>query len=118
MRRLFTFVAALVIVSGLLTVVGVLPASTYTRQRRDTSALSARLAAIQADNASLQHQVRRLRSDTEIARLAREQFGMVLPGQEVYAIPSLLAEAQVGTPIVPPQPLPHQSLWRRLQFWR
>ena len=49
---------------------------------------------------------------------AREQFGMVLPGQEVYAIPSLLAEAQVGTPAVPEPPIPHRGFWRRLQFWR
>ena len=113
-----SFFAALIIVSALLTVVGVLPASTYAKQRRDTDAMVTRLAAIRADNGLLRNQVRRLRTDSEIARLAREQFGMVLPGQEVYAIPSLRAEAEVGTPQPPPKPVQHRSIWRRMQFWR
>ena len=46
MRRLLSFFAALIIVSALLTVVGVLPASTYAKQRRDTDAMVTRLAAI------------------------------------------------------------------------
>ena len=120
MRKIVTVVATLVMVVGLFTVIGVLPMSTYTKQRTDTVELAGRLASLRADNARLQNEIRRLRSDSEVQRLAREQFGMVLPGQEVYAIPGLRVDAQVGTSAGPPTSAPAKRarFWNHILFWR
>ena len=121
LRRVATLVAGIVMVVGLFTVVGVLPMSTYTKQRRETLAIDQRLNGVRADNDRLRSEIRRLRSDGEVQRLAREQFGMVLPGQEVYAIPSLRVDAQVGSTAPPPTMarVRRSGFWGRiLFFWR
>lgn len=120
LRRLATLVAGIVMVVGLFTVVGVLPMSTYTKQRRETLAIDQRLTGVRADNDRLRSEIRRLQSDGEVQRLAREQFGMVLPGQEVYAIPSLRVDAQVGNTARPPTKarVRRSGFWGRVLFWR
>ncbi|MCU0269639.1 MAG: septum formation initiator family protein [Acidimicrobiales bacterium] len=71
---------ALVIVGGLF------PTRTYLAKRQEVAEAEARLAGLEADNASLQARVEALDSDTEIERLAREDYGLVKPGEEVYRV--------------------------------
>lgn len=71
---------ALVIVGGLF------PTRTYLAKRQEVAEAEARLAQLQADNAALEARVDALDSDAEIERLAREDYGLVKPGEEVYRI--------------------------------
>ena len=77
-------VAALVLIGVLA--LAVFPAKAWLEQRRDLRALVAQEAALTAENQALQARTDQLRSDEEIERLAREQYGLVKPGEEAYAI--------------------------------
>jgi cell division protein FtsB len=44
------------------------------------------LAELQASNAERQQRVATLMTDEEIERIAREQYGLARPGEEVYRI--------------------------------
>src|SRR5213078_2465692 len=74
-----------------ITVVGVLflfvfPGRTYLAPRRSLAAAEARLHVLKTENKALDQRVARLHDDAEIERLAREQYGLVKPGEEAYAI--------------------------------
>ena len=124
MRRILAFGATLGIVCAALLVVGVLPASTYGRQRAEMASYKSRLRSVAAGPTELKDEISRLRSDAEVARLARLQFGMVRPGQEVYAIAGLRSGADTLQPVATtvPAPAPHRPslaarVWGRLTFW-
>ena len=81
---------------GLRTVGGVLvllvfvllvfPTGRYVDQRDQLDEAVEQLERLQAENADLQARIARLESDDEIERVARDEYDMVLPGEEVYAV--------------------------------
>ena len=89
--------------------VGIFPTRTYLDQRNDISQASAELAALEEANAEAEDRLERLDSDDEIERVAREQYGLVKPGEEVYRV---LPEQQ--DPIAVPDSWPFDQLRRRL----
>lgn len=80
--------------------IGVFPTRTWLDQRARTSDAEQRLEVLRDQNAALEARAQRLQSDEEIERLAREQFNLVLPGEEAYV---------VLPPPLPPVDLP--DLW-------
>ena len=64
----------------------VFPTRTYLAQRSSLNRLSGQVSALAADNRSLGRQAALLDTDGEIERLARQDYGLVRPGQEAYAI--------------------------------
>ncbi len=62
------------------------PTRTYLQQRRDRAAAEARLRVLEAENRKLADQARRLLTDAEVERLARQEYNLVKPGEEAYAI--------------------------------
>ena len=66
--------------------VAVLPTRTLLQQRRDTKAATAELRELRERNAELEERARRLRDPREIEQLAREQYGLVRPGEEPYVV--------------------------------
>jgi cell division protein FtsB len=98
----------------------VLPARTYLAQRRSLSEASDRVQVLSQENAKLAQQVQLLQTDAEIERLARQQYGLVKPGETAYAI--LPPKAPATT--VPARAQSRRShpgvfgrLWRDLQVW-
>lgn len=86
-------VLALLVFAGLIAVVvgatwkwGVLPVSNWVDQRDEIARLELDLSEIQASNEALQSEIQLLRTDAEIERIARRDFGLVYPGEEAYAI--------------------------------
>jgi cell division protein FtsB len=118
MRRQGWAVAVSVMVIGVL-FVAVFPTRTWLAQRRDLDATERKVAVLAAQNASLEARVTRLNTDGEIERLAREQYNLVRPGEEAYAIlPAPPA------PRADPVPGPAEDgpgfwgrLWDDLSFW-
>lgn len=83
-RAAWPLMVSLVVV-GLL-FLAVFPTRTYLGQRRDLKETAERVAVLDAENARLAARVRKLNTDEEIERLAREQYNLVRPGEEAYAI--------------------------------
>lgn len=82
---------------------GVFPTRTFLAQRASISHAEKQLAVLGEQNAQLQRRAEELQSDTEIERLAREQYNLVKPGEEAYAVlPPPAAKGQ-ETPTVTPR---------------
>ncbi len=74
-----------VLVVGVLFVV-VFPTRSYLAQRASVHQAQQRLTAIDRENHRLARDARRLTTPAEVERLAREQYGLVRPGEKAYAI--------------------------------
>lgn len=123
MKRLVVWaIVSSVVVAG-IAVITVFPTRTYLGQRDDLAAAEARLDVLSKQNRDLAARAERLNSDAEIERLAREQYNLVKPGEEAYAI---LPPAETADPPAPaksfkakpvePEPK-SKSLLDRLVFW-
>jgi cell division protein FtsB len=64
----------------------VFPTGTFLDQRTDTAEAEERLAVLREQNAAYEERVERLETPEEIERLAREQYNLVRPGEEAYAV--------------------------------
>ena len=104
----------LVAASALLGVLGlaVIPAQAYLEQQRHRDELAATIATRSAQNQALQERAERLATDAEIERLARLNYNLAKPGEEVYAI----LPPATPPPPPPPPPAPDEadgSWWNR-----
>lgn len=127
------------VVAGVVVAVGLFlfgyPTRTYLEQRAQLTQEQAKLERLASQNQSLSAEASRLQSTGEIERIARQNYGLVQPGQEAYAIlpsPSAgggSAPASGSTTSTSSAPKPaashHSShsggLWSRfvhqLEFW-
>jgi hypothetical protein len=62
------------------------PAAALYHQHQQLSATSAQLARLRAQDAALGQEEQRLKSPAEVARIARQQYELVAPGQQVYEV--------------------------------
>ena len=83
-RAIWPFVASVAVVAVLL--LGVLPTRAWLDQRDRIRAEEAKLHVLSRENQRLTSRVQELHTDAEIERLAREQYNLVRPGEEAYAI--------------------------------
>ena len=84
LRRLGCLAAGIGLVAVLL--VFVFPTTTWLAQRHDRAVAVQRVRVLDAANRRLEARVRELHNDAEIERLARQQYDLVRPGEEAYAI--------------------------------
>jgi len=63
---------------------GVFPFRQIIAQQRSVALAEEQLAALIEENRTLEHQIAALQSPQEVERLAREQFGLVRPGDTAY----------------------------------
>jgi cell division protein FtsB len=64
----------------------VFPARTLMAQRHQRAQVEAQLTKLQASNKAMQERVKLLGTDAEIERLAREQYDLVRPGEQAFAV--------------------------------
>lgn len=102
--------AVLTTVLGALAIVGFLfafvyPTSTFFRQRSEIGTANERLAQLEAETQRLEAEAEKLRGDAEVERLAREQYGLVRPGETSYvlipAIPTTTLPPEESTATTP-----------------
>jgi cell division protein FtsB len=86
-RVIWPVLASVVFVGVLF--VAVFPTQTYLGQRDEVAARRAELDAVEADNAELRSRVEALEDHTAIELLARQEWGLVYPGEEAYAVVGL-----------------------------
>jgi cell division protein FtsB len=83
-RRVIPVVVTLVIVGVLF--VGVFPTRTWMAQRSSIAGAEEQLRVLEEQNGLLEKRIAALQEDEEIERLAREQYNLVRPGEEAYAL--------------------------------
>ena len=64
----------------------VYPTRTYLRQRTALSAAETRLQVLERETRILENESTRLASDAEIERVAREQYGLLRPGETPWVL--------------------------------
>ena len=98
----------------------VLPGRTYLTQRRASTPPTVRTGCCRPRTPSSTQRVQQLQTDAEIERLARQQYGLVKPGEEAYAIlPPKQAPATPSAPRAHPEAEADPTVtprWRR--SWR
>ena len=114
MRRAVRALLVAVTVGGILFLF-ILPGRTWLAQGRAASAAQRQHAALSKENAALATRVAQLQSSAYIEQIARQQYGLIMPGEQAYGI--LLPAASPTT--VPPHSKRHHhhSLWQTLEFW-
>ncbi len=98
--RRASWLAVLLIVALAVTLAGVFPFRQILAQDRQVAASQEKLDALVAENARLSEEIEILGTPSEIERLAREDLGLVYPGETGYAVRTP-PEAEVG-----PEPVP------------
>lgn len=95
---------------------GVFPFRQMFAHHRQVDVAEQQLADLLAGNQQLEEEISTLRSSTEIERIAREQFGLVRPGEVGYTVEPLpgAAEQSVIPEVVEvaPDEVPSDSWWQ------
>lgn len=115
--RGWAVVVSLVVVGVLF--VAVFPTRTWLGQRQELEATERRLKVLSSENSELAARVQRLNTDAEIERMAREQYNLVRPGEEAYAILPSAPAPRPATPPSPPEEEPGMwaRVWGAVTFW-
>lgn len=111
------FVASLVVVGILFTFAN--PARTWQEQRREIAAAQQRNTVLDEQSQELRARAETLRTDAEVERLAREEYGLVRAGEEAFGIlpaPGSGPPRPEAEPPPPPRPL-WRAAWDTLTFW-
>lgn len=89
MQLLVLFVAAVIVVDGLVGDRGLLA---MLRARHEYDQLAGSIARQRAENARLREQARRLREDpSAIEEIARRELGLIKPGERVFILKDVKA---------------------------
>lgn len=85
-KRPGAFVVVLLLVGLAIVLAGVFPFRQLIAQERLVDNTRAELESLIADNAALQARIDAVHSPTELERIAREEYGMVRPGETSYIV--------------------------------
>jgi len=104
-KQRWGWVLAVALLGGLaLTVSGILPFREMVSQQRQIDRAQEQLAALEGENGTLAEDIEMLGTDAEIERIAREQYGLVRPGEIAYVVvtpdKSVVVTAPQEDPIV------------------
>lgn len=99
MRRVVRIVLVLVGL-GALVFLFVLPGRTLEQQSRAMSRVQHQLSVLNGENAALTRRAAQLQSPAYIEQIARQQYGLIKPGEQAYGV--LLPTVSTTTTTVPP----------------
>jgi len=106
LRRLF--IVSLVVAGILFTFAN--PARTWFDQRQEIAAARERNLVLDEQSQELRARAATLRTDEEIERIAREEYGLVKPGEEAFGILPAPGSGPPKPEAEPPPP--SRSAWR------
>jgi cell division protein FtsB len=113
-RRIVWLVfASVLLVAGLF--LFVLPGRTYLSQRQSLAAATVRQRVLSSQNAKLAQRIQELQTDAEIERLARQEYGLVKPGEDAYVILPPRQAPAAPSQDRRPQKTPHHRWW---ELWK
>jgi cell division protein FtsB len=102
-KRVAFIAVPLIVLAALF--VAIFPTRALLDQRSRKAKATRDLVKLEKDNKKLDSDVRVLHTDAEIQRLAREQYNLVRPGEEAYAI---LPGRPTGTTTTTTAPAKHR----------
>jgi cell division protein FtsB len=111
-RRIAWLLLAFVTAIGVL-LLFVFPGRTLLSQDHQVTVAQQHIAALQHENSILHQRQLSLEDPAQIEQYARERFGLVLPGQQLFAIPG-------STPAAPKATVKAKSghsWWQDLEPW-
>ena len=97
-----------------LTVSGILPFRQLVSQQRQIDNTQDQLAALERENDLLSEDIEMLGTDAEIERIAREQYGLVRPGEVAYVV---VVPRETTVAETPPNPVvrsDERAWWQRV----
>lgn len=114
--RLAPMIAILLLAALALTVSGVFPFRQLIQQRRQVEAAQTQLESLVEQNALLETDLAALETDEEVERIAREQYGLVRPGETAFVVvqPDARSEFDVSTHSEPVVEEPSRPWWERM----
>ena len=113
MRRAVKLALAFMVLAGAMYVF-VFPARTYLEQQRSIASVQHEVAVLRSEDAKLAAESASLRTDATIARIARQEYGLVKPGQQAFMVLPSPASTVAAEPASPPK---HTAWYVRLEFW-
>lgn len=103
---------------GLLLLVGAMylfayPARTYLQQRQAMALQERTISVLKDENAKLTSEKAALQSDGTIEQIARQEYGLVMPGQQAFMVLPSPAPAAHRAPAL----AKHSPWYASLEFW-
>ena len=102
--------AVLLVVAYLFAV----PAHTYLDQKSAVALERKTISVLHHENANLSAEARDLNNDATIEQIARQDYGLVKPGQQAFMVVPSKAPAAAR----PDRPRPVHHWYSELEFWR
>ena len=115
-RTLSGLLALAALVAVVVTAAGIFPFRQIIADRRTVALAQEKLLALREENSRLEAEVAGLGSDAEVERLAREQFGLVLPGETAYVVVAPEGEEAAEPELEPTLDRPGEQPWWD-DFW-
>lgn len=84
------------------------PAGLWLKEQRELEILDKKLTTLRIKNQALEEEIARLKTDTYIEQLARQELGLVKPGETAYIV------IQSSEKKVSNKPEPKPSWWQKL----
>lgn len=104
---------AVAVVLGALALASLAPIRQAYTQNQRINAEEAKLQALEAENRQLRERLERLNDPDYVEKLAREQLGLVKPGEVSYVVvPPAPSTSTTAAP-----PAESRSLWQRIGDW-
>jgi cell division protein FtsL len=83
------------------------------RLNQEADALRADIVALRAENLQLQQDIERARTDAAIETIAREQLGLIKPGDHPLVVMPRQGEPVSAAPAAPAPSPPPRPIWRQ-----
>lgn len=106
--------AFLALVAGGFGLAAVGPVREAMEQHRAIEAEGKKLSALKSTNEKLEKDLQRLNDDEYLEKAAREQLGLVRPGETSFIVERPPARARPKPPPGPPPPW-YREIWNRLR---
>ncbi len=111
--RLSGLLALVVLVALVVTAAGIFPFRQIIAQRRAVDLAQEKLAALEDENRRLEVEIAALYTPEEVERIAREQLGLVRPGEIGYVVVT-----PPDAEVVEPKPEPVFEVEEGQPWWR
>jgi cell division protein FtsL len=89
------------------------PARSYLAQKTDIAAQERTIAVLKAENAKLAAESSALQNDATIEQIARQEYGLVMPGQRAFMVLPSPVQAVRSAPSKPRD----RPWYSSLEFW-
>ena len=114
-KQRWGWVLAVLLLGALaLTVSGILPFRQLVAQQRQIERAGAQLEALSNENERLEGEILALQTDGEVERIARDQYGLVRPGEVGYVVVAPPGASEDGAASTVAPGSDERSLWERL----